>query len=425
MKLSKYFWYDRKDFKSEGREKAVISEQYSIRGGFIKKLAPGIFSWTPPGLRVLKKIEQIIREEMDKAGALECLLASIQPAQLWKDSGRYDSYGQEMLRISDRHETEMLFGPTHEEVMTDLFKTFVKTYRDLPINLYQIQWKFRDEIRPRFGLMRGREFFMKDAYSFDIDHEGAVKSYNNMYQSYYKIFKHLGLQAIAVRADTGPIGGDLSHEFQIFAKNGESTTYYDPKLLEYIQQEDFDPEEARKFYAMADDMHDESKVPSGITVESSKAIEIGHLFNFDTKYSKSLNALVKHKDNKDLPVYMGSYGIGVSRLFAAIIEASHDEKGIIWPESVAPFKYVILDGRKTSERDDDLYNLFRKHNLDFIHDDRDDSLGEKFKRWDLLGIPYQIILGKHFKENKKLEIRDRKTKESKIIAVEEFLSEIC
>ena len=417
MRLSKYFWYDRKDIKDEN---TVISEKYSIRGGFIKKLAPGIFTWTPPGLRVLKKIEQIVREEMDKAGALECLLSCIQPAQLWKDSNRYESYGQEMLRINDRHKVEMLFGPTHEEVMTDMFKYFVKSYKALPLNLYQIQWKFRDEIRPRFGLMRGREFLMKDAYSFDVDHEGAVKSYNNMYQAYYKVFKRLGLQAIAVRADTGPIGGDLSHEFQIFAKNGESITYYDPALLKYVSQDNFDPEEAKKFYAMADDMHKEENVPTGIKVESSKAIEIGHLFNFDTKYSEPLSALIKHKDGRDYPVYMGSYGIGVSRLFAAIIEASHDENGVIWPESVAPFAYVLIDALKS--KDDLIYQKFKKHNLDFIYDDKmDDSLGEKFKRWDLFGIPYQIIIGRNYKESKKLELIDRKTKQKTLLTIEEFL----
>jgi prolyl-tRNA synthetase len=288
MKLSQYFWYDFKDIKDD---EGIISYNYSLRGGFIKKLVSGIYLWNPAGLKVLKKIEQIVREEMDKAGGQECLLSCIQPADLWIQSGRYEDYGKEMLRIEDRHEKAMLFGPTHEEVMTNLFSHYVKSYRGLPVNLYQIQWKFRDEQRPRFGLMRGREFLMKDAYSFDLDHEGAVKSYNDMYKAYFKVFKKLGLQAIAVRADTGPIGGNLSHEFQIFAKNGESTTYYDPKLLDYVSQDNFDIEIAKKFYAMADEMHDEYKIPSNTEIKSSKAIEVGHLFNFDTKYSEPLNVI--------------------------------------------------------------------------------------------------------------------------------------
>ena len=417
MKLSQYFWYDFKDIKDED---TVISDKYSIKGGFIKKLAPGLFLWNPAGLRVLKKIEQIIREEMDKAGAQECLLSLIQPADLWKKSERYDCYGKEMLRIKDRHEKEMLFGPTNEEVMTELFNHYVKSYKGVPVNLYQIQWKFRDEIRPRFGLMRGREFLMKDAYSFDLDHESAVKSYNNMYQAYYKVFKRMGLTAIAVRADTGPIGGDLSHEFQILTKSGESTTYYDPKLLEHVAQDDFCPEKAKEFYAMADDMHNESKAPNDVELQSSKAIEIGHLFNFDTKYSEPLGALIKHKDNKDYPAYMGSYGIGVSRLFAAIIEACHDENGIIWPEAVAPFKYAVLDGINLLKDDDSVYKALSKHNLDFIYDDRDDNLGAKLNRWNLFGVPYQIIIGKHYKDSKKIEVKYRTTGESEIVSIEEF-----
>jgi prolyl-tRNA synthetase len=418
MKLSQYFWYDFKDIKDD---EGIISYNYSLRGGFIKKLVSGIYLWNPSGLRVLKKIENIIREEMNKAGAHECLLSCIQPAELWIQSGRYEDYGKEMLRIQDRHEKAMLFGPTHEEVMTNLFSHYVKSYRGLPINLYQIQWKFRDERRPRFGLMRGREFLMKDAYSFDLDHEGAVKSYNNMYKTYFKIFKKLGLEAIAVKADTGPIGGDLSHEFQVFAKNGESTTYYDPKLLDYIKENDFDIETAKQFYAMADEMHQEEKIPNGVKIESSKAIEIGHLFNFDTKYSEPLNAKVQHQDGKNLPVYMGSYGIGVSRLFAAIIEASHDDKGIIWPESVAPFKYAILDGLNLLKTDDSFYKKLEKNNFDFIYDDKNDSLSEKFKRWDLFGIPYQIIIGKKYRDENLIEIKSRKTKEIKFMSIDNFI----
>ncbi len=418
MKLSQYFWYDFKDIKDD---EGIVSYNYSLRGGFIKKLVSGIYLWNPAGLRVLKKIEQIVREEMDESGAQECLLSCIQPAELWVQSGRYEDYGEEMLRIQDRHKKQMLFGPTHEEVMTNLFSHYVKSYKGLPLNLYQIQWKFRDERRPRFGLMRGREFLMKDAYSFDIDHEGAVKSYNDMYKAYFKIFKRLNLQAIAVRADTGPIGGDLSHEFQVFAKNGESTTYYDQKLVDYINQENFDIDIAKSFYAMADDMHDESKVPSGVEVKSSKAIEIGHLFNFDTKYSVPLKANVQHKDGSNLPVYMGSYGIGVSRLFAAIIEASHDERGIIWPESVAPFKYAILDGIGLIKNDDSFYQKLKEKNIDFIYDDKDDNLSEKFRKWDLFGIPYQIIIGNKYKNEGLIEIKSRKTGEGKLMTLGDFI----
>jgi prolyl-tRNA synthetase len=417
MKLSQYFWYDFKEVKDE---ETVISDKYSIKGGFIKKLCPGIFLWNPAGLRVLKKIEQIVREEMDRAGAQECLLSCIQPAELWKQSGRYEDYGKEMLRIKDRHEKEMLFGPTHEEVMTQLFSHYVKTYKGVPTNLYQIQWKFRDEIRPRFGLMRGREFLMKDAYSFDLDHEKAVQSYNNMYQAYYKTFKRMDLTAIAVRADTGPIGGDLSHEFQILAKNGESTTYYDKRLLECVSRDSFDPEEAKKFYAMADDMHDESKIPQGIKLESSKAIEIGHIFNFGTKYSEPCGAYIKHKDNKDYPVHMGSYGIGVSRLFAAIIEASHDENGIIWPEAVAPFKYAIVDGINLIKENTSFYTELSNRNFDFIYDDKDDNIGAKLNKWTLFGIPYQVIIGRHYRDSKKIEVKSRKTGASELCSIEEF-----
>ena len=421
MKLSQYFWYDFKDIKDDD---GIISYNYSLRGGFIKKLVSGIYLWNPAGLRILKKIEQIVREEMDKANAQECLLSCIQPAELWIQSGRYEDYGKEMLRIQDRNEKHMLFGPTHEEVMTNLFSHYVKSYRGLPVNLYQIQWKFRDEKRPRFGLMRGREFLMKDAYSFDLDHEGAVNSYNNMYKAYFKVFKRLGLQAIAVRADTGPIGGDLSHEFQVFAKNGESTTYYDPKLLDYVAQDDFDIEIAKQFYAMADDMHDETKIHDGIEIQSSKAIEIGHLFNFDTKYSQPLNANVQHKDGKNLPVYMGSYGIGISRLFAAIIEVSHDERGIIWPESVAPFKYAILDGINLLKADDSFYKKLKDNNFDFIYDDKDDNLSEKFRKWDLYGVPYQVIIGKQYKNKGLIEVKSRKTGKAVLMTIDDFIKNI-
>lgn len=419
MKLSKYFWFDQRNIKDE---ETVISHKLSLKGGFIKMLSSGIYLWNPPALRVLKKIENVIRSEMSHFGAQECLLSCIQPASLWKESGRYDDYGLEMLRISDRHNQEMLFGPTHEEVMSFLVKSYISSYRQLPKNLYQIQWKFRDEIRPRYGLMRGREFLMKDGYSFDLSHEDAVKSYNDMYHAYYKIFQKLGLKAIAVRADTGPIGGDLSHEFQILAKNGEGEAYFDERLLDYVSNDCFDVEKAKEFYAVTDEIHEKNKnnIPGNIKIINSKAIEIGHIFIFDQKYSIPMDLKVKTKDNKETYLYMGSYGIGVSRLFSAIIEACHDEKGIIWPEQVAPFKYAVLDNLGLD--DNEIYDKLYESGIEFIYDDTNDSMGEKFKRFDLFGCPYQIILGKSYKDNKKIEIKNRSTGQSKICSIETFLT---
>lgn len=421
MKLSNYFWFD---FKDQKNEETVISHKLSIKAGFIKMLTSGIYLWNPPGLKILKKIENIIRKEMDHSGAHECLLSCIQPASLWQQSGRYDDYGQEMLRIKDRHQQDMLFGPTHEEVMSFLMSSYVKSYKQLPKNLYQIQWKFRDEIRPRYGLMRGREFLMKDAYSFDIDHKNAVKSYNNMYVTYYKIFKSLGLNAIAVKADTGPIGGDLSHEFQILAKNGESTTFFDKKLLDYVSNDNFCAQEAKGFYAATDEIHEKNllanKVPECIELACSKTIEVGHIFNFDQKYSIPLKVDVQNEKNELVPLYMGSYGIGVSRLFAAVIEACHDEKGIIWPEQIAPFKYAVID--LLDLPDEEIYEKLLNAGIDFIYDDLKENPGQKFNRWDLFGVPYQVIIGKNYKENKKIEIKNRQTGKIKICNLETFLA---
>jgi prolyl-tRNA synthetase len=421
MKLSNYFWFANKDIKEED---TVISHKLSLKAGFIKMLSSGIYLWTPPGLKILKKIENIIRDEMNKANAQECLLSAIQPASLWKQSGRYDDYGLEMLRISDRHKQEMLFGPTHEEVMSFLIKSYIKSYKQLPKNLYQIQWKFRDEIRPRYGLMRGREFLMKDAYSFDISHEDAIKSYDIMYKTYYKIFKKLGLKAIAVSADTGPIGGDFSHEFQILTKNGEGTTYFDKKLLEKVQLDDFSSDEIKKFYCATDEIYEKDVINKknfdNIEIVKSKTIEVGHIFIFDQKYSLPLDLCVQNSSNQLVHLYMGSYGIGVSRLFAAIIEASHDENGIIWPTQISPFKYAVLDNLKLD--DCEIYDKFENAKIDFIYDDTSDSLGEKFNRFDLFGCPYQIILGNEYKNNKKIELKKRKTGERKYLDLELFLT---
>ena len=425
MKFSKYFWPILRDLKDED---TILSHKLSIKAGFIKMLVSGLYLWTPPGYRILRKIEEIVRQEMDRAGAQEVLCTCVQPADLWKKSGRYDDYGQEMLRFKDRHEQEMLFGPTHEEVMSFLLKSHVKSYKQLPKNLYQIHWKFRDEIRPRYGLMRAREFLMKDGYSFSIDHQGAVDEYNNMYKAYFKVFKRMGLKAIAVRADTGPIGGDLSHEFQIMTQSGEGTTFFDKKLLEYLEQDSFCPEKARTFYAATDEIHEKNLLESldifkEIEVMSTKTVEVGHIFNFDQKYSIPLEVNVQNEKNELISVYMGSYGIGVSRLFAAIIEASHDERGIIWPEAVAPYKYVVIDGLHLA--DNVIYDKFVSANIDFIYDDTSDTMGEKFNRWDLYGVPYQIILGKKFSETGKMEIKNRANADVKMLDVEEFLKNNC
>ena len=311
MKISEYFLPILKENPSEAQ---VVSHRLMLRAGMIRQLTAGIYNWLPLGLKVLRNIEAVIRDEMNKAGAVEVLMPSIIPAELWQESGRYDAYGKEMLRIKDRHERDLLFGPTHEEVITDIFRNNVKSYKDLPKNLYQIQWKFRDEIRPRFGVMRGREFLMKDSYSFDLDAVGAKKAYDNMFTAYIKIFRRLGLKAIPVQADSGAIGGNLSHEFQVMAITGESQIYYDPAFDEMLEKSEIDIEKMKSTYAAADEKHDEKTAPKN--VKTARGIEVGHVFYFGTKYSKALNAVVAGKNGEQITVEMGSYGIGVSRLVA-------------------------------------------------------------------------------------------------------------
>ena len=418
MRLSQYYLPTLKETPAQAQ---IISHQYSLRAGLIKQTSSGIYTWLPLGLRVLKNIENIIREEMNKSGAIEVLMPCIQPANLWKESGRYDHYGKEMLRIRDRHEDEMLFGPTHEEVATDLIRNIVKSYKSLPLCLYQIQWKFRDEIRPRFGVMRGREFLMKDAYSFDIDYESAINSYNSMYQSYIKIFKRMGLTPIGVRAETGPIGGNLSHEFHILANTGESTLYYDERFIEYLNNEDI--ENLKCVYAVADDMHNITDCPiPKEQVKISKGIEIGHIFYFGDKYSKPMKANILSKDNINVDIHMGSYGIGVSRLIGAIIEAFHDEKGIIWPEEVAPFKIGLInlqlkDCQKVAEH---IYENLEDHQI--LYDDSNESVGVKLSRMDLIGLPWQIILGKKTVNNSLIEVKNRSTGIVTHMTIEETLN---
>ena len=417
MKYSNFFLPTIKDAPSDAE---IISHKLMIRAGMIKQSSAGIYSWLPLGLLVLKKIEQIVREEQNNAGAVELLMPTIQSSDLWIKSGRYDDYGKEMLRITDRSGREMLYGPTNEELITDIFQSHINSYKDLPKNLYHIQWKFRDEVRPRFGVMRGREFLMKDNYSFDLDESEAKKSYDNMFKAYIKTFIRMGLTPISLRAETGPIGGNLSHEFQILAKTGESTLYYDKKL-ETLNPETIDPNELQSFYAAVDDQHDEKNCPiSNEDLKISKGIEVGHIFYFGTKYSEKLNAFVQDKSGKNVPVHMGSYGIGVSRLVGAIIEAYHDDKGIRWPLAVAPFKVSIVnlmpEDQDCATKSSEYYEYFMKNNIEVILDDRICSIGKKLSDNELIGTPYQIIIGKRDLKDNLVEIKNRQNNESEKIS---------
>ncbi|MBT4880102.1 MAG: proline--tRNA ligase [Alphaproteobacteria bacterium] len=423
MKLSKYFLPTLRETPSEAQ---VMSHRLMLRAGMISQTSAGIYSWLPLGVRVLHKIEQIVREEQDRAGCQEVLMPTLQPADLWKESGRYDSYGKEMLRIKDRHDREMLYGPTNEEVITDIFRKYIKSYKDLPKNLYQIQWKFRDEIRPRFGVMRGREFLMKDNYSFDIDRKGAEASYKNMYEAYLKTFARMGLVAIPVKADPGPIGGDMSQEFQILAKTGESEVFYD-KAFEKISGADLDVDHMRTLYAAADDMHDPKNCPvKEEDLLTARGIEVGHIFYFGTKYSEALGATVAGPDGSLVPVEMGSYGIGVSRLVGAIIEANYDDHGIKWPESVAPFTAGIINLKVgdvgTDKMCNDLYAAFQESNLDVLYDDREMQPGAKFSDMDLIGLPWQFIVGPRGLAKGQIELKNRRTGEREELSVESAFS---
>jgi prolyl-tRNA synthetase len=423
MRLSKYFLPLIKENPSEA---AIVSHRLMLRAGMIRQVGSGIYNWLPLGLKVLKNIENIVREEMDKAGAVEILMPTMQPAELWQESGRYDDYGKEMLRIVDRHERNMLFGPTAEEVVTDIFRSNVKSYKSLPLNLYNIQWKFRDEIRPRFGVMRGREFLMKDAYSFDLNADAARESYKIMFEAYLKTFKRLGLTAIPVRADNGAIGGDLSHEFQILADTGESEIYYDKAFEDLIDSEEVDFEKLRGLYAAADEMHDAANCPvDEKNLRSKRGVEVGHIFNFGTKYTKAMNVSLLDDSGKEVFPDMGSYGIGISRLAGAIIESSHDDNGIIWPESVAPFKVGLINIRAGDEKCEklceDLYNKLQNANVDVLYDDTKESAGKKFAAMDLIGLPWQVAIGPRGAEAGTVEVKNRKTGEKKEVSAEEFL----
>lgn len=393
MRASGYFFPTLKEIPSEAQ---IASHRLMLRAGMVTQVTAGIYAWLPLGLKVMRKIEQIVREEQAAIDCLEVLMPTIQPADVWRKSGRYEDYGKEMLRIVDRHERDMLYGPTAEEVITDVFQQHAQSYRELPKRLYNIQWKFRDEVRPRFGVMRGREFLMKDAYSFDVDKEGAKRSYEAMFTAYLKTFHRLGLRAIPVKADTGPIGGDLSHEFHILAQTGESDLYYDARFE--TLEEPFTLDKVKDLYAAADDKHDAATCPlPADQLRHTKGIEVGHIFYFGTKYAEPLGAYVANTEGKKVPVEMGSYGIGVSRLVGAIIEAFHDERGIIWPKPVAPFDVALINVRQQDEGCrslcEDLYAHFKSQAVDVFYDDRDLRAGEKFADMDLIGIPCQVIVG--------------------------------
>ena len=435
MRLSRFFLPTLKETPAEAQ---IVSHRYMLRAGMVRQASAGIYSWLPLGFRVLKKIEQIVREEQDRAGAVEMLMPTIQSADLWRVSGRYDDYGKEMLRIQDRHGRDMLYGPTNEELITEIFRSSVRSYRDLPKNLYHIQWKFRDEVRPRFGVMRGREFYMKDAYSFALDYPSAVHAYNQMFVSYLRTFARMGLQAIPMRADTGPIGGDLSHEFIILAETGESAVYCHKDLLSFdIFTADVDYDSDLQpivdhwtgLYAAADDKHDPAACPvAPADLVEARGIEVGHIFFFGSKYSRPIGAVATGPDGKEVPVEMGSYGIGVSRLAGAIIEASHDADGIIWPESVAPFRVGLVNLRTSDSACvsacDALYEQLNAAGVECLYDDSEDSAGTKFARMDLIGLPWQVIVGPRGVKAGTVELKNRRSGEREELAAESALARL-
>jgi prolyl-tRNA synthetase len=432
MRLSRYFLPVLKDVPSEA---AIASHRLMLRAGMIRQEAAGIYSWLPLGHAVLQRIAQIVREEQNRAGAVEMLMPTLQPADLWRESGRYDGYGAEMLRITDRHERELLYGPTNEEMLTSIVRSGVKSYKELPKLLYHIQWKFRDEVRPRFGIMRGREFLMKDAYSFDLDEAAARRSYNRMFVAYLNTFARMGLKAVPMKADTGPIGGDLSHEFIVLADTGESAVFCHRDLLDMPapgSDIDFDGDlqplvdQRVSLYAATEEMHDEAAFArlSEEKQVSARGIEVGHIFYFGDKYTKPLKAHVTHEDGTDRPIHGGSYGIGVSRLVGAIIEASHDDAGIIWPVPVAPFTVGLLS-LGVGDRDCDgacqaLHNALEAQGVDTLYDDTADRAGPKFARMDLIGLPLQVIIGPRGLKEGKAEMKIRATGERLEVALDQI-----
>ncbi len=438
VRLSEYFMPTLKENPAEAE---IVSHRLMLRAGMVSQSSSGIYSWLPLGYRVMRKIEQIVREEQDKAGAHEVLMPTIQSSDLWKKSGRYDDYGKEMLRIVDRHDREMLFSPTAEELITDIFKDGAKSYKDCPQMLYQIQWKFRDEVRPRFGVMRGREFFMKDGYSFDVDEESGKRSYNKMFVSYLRTYARMGLKVLPMAADTGPIGGDSSHEFIILADTGESDVFchkdllsLDPLELKVDYRGDLQPivDKWTGKYAATDEEHDpakfEAEVPEDKRV-TARGIEVGHIFFFGTKYSEPLGAMVQTAEGKMVPVQSGSYGIGVSRLVGGIIEASHDDKGIIWPDEVAPFKVGLINLRAKDDECtnacEDAYGKLQEMGIEVLYDDRDAGAGSKFADMDLIGLPWQLVIGPRGLKNGVVELKRRATGEAEEMTLELALAKIA
>ncbi len=427
--------------KETPAEAQIASHRLMLRAGLVRQTSAGIYAWLPLGYRVLRNIERIVREEQDAAGAQECLMPTIQPAELWRESGRFDDYGKEMLRLRDRHDRELLYGPTNEEMITDLMRQSLRSYRELPQILYHIQWKFRDEVRPRFGVMRGREFLMKDAYSFDLDYAGAVVSYRKMMLAYMRTFQRMGLKAIPMEAESGPIGGDLSHEFIILAPTGESQVYYDAAFeeMDYLSGgaggfDQGNAEDLQRFftemtshYAATDDKHDpaswEEVAPE--RRREGRGIEVGHIFYFGAKYSRAMGLSVAGPDGKPATPEMGSYGIGISRLVGAVIEASHDEAGIIWPDAVAPFKAVILNLKRGDAACDRICeDLYARLGRAALYDDREDRAGVKFADADLMGHPWQIVVGPRGAAAGTVELKRRAGGERQEASVESALARI-
>ncbi len=435
MRLSRYFL---PILRQTPKEAEIVSHQLMLRAGMIRQASAGIYSWLPLGLRVLNKIEQIVREEQDRSGALELLMPTIQTADIWRESGRYDDYGAEMLRIEDRHGRDMLFGPTNEELVTQIFRDSVNSYRDLPRNLYHIQWKFRDEVRPRFGVMRGREFLMKDAYSFDLTPEAGRIAYNKMFVAYLRTFARLGLKAIPMAADTGPIGGDLSHEFIILADTGESQVFCHADMVEratppadFDYGADLQPliDEWTRLYAATDEKHDAARFAADVPEDkqlSARGIEVGHIFFFGSKYSKPMGCRVQGPEGQMVDVQMGSYGVGVSRLVGAVIEASHDDAGIVWPMAVAPFQVGLANLKvgdaQTDAACDDLYGKLAAAGVEVLYDDTPERAGAKFATMDVVGLPLQVIVGPKGLKNGQLEVKDRATGERQSLSPDEALS---
>ena len=438
MRLSKYFLPVLKEVPAEA---TILSHRLMLRSGMIKQAAAGIYSWLPLGFKVLNNIENIVHKEQIKAGHIPMLMPTIQPAELWKESGRYEDYGKEMLRIKDRQDRSYLYGPTNEELVTDIFRSYINSYKDLPKTLYHIQWKFRDELRPRFGVMRGREFFMKDGYNFDINKDDAIAAYNRHLVSYLKTFQKMGLQAIPMKAETGPIGGDHSHEFLVLANTGESTVYFDRALLDMkIIDEHFDyndpislknvVEKFTRKYARTEDTHQANlfaEIPKEMQYEG-KAIEVGQIFYFGTKYSEPMNAFVTGPKGEKIAVEMGSHGIGVSRLVGAIIEASHDEKGIIWPESVAPFFLGLINlNTKDTECNricEEIYEKLTDARIEILYDETEERPGAKFAKMDLIGLPWKLVVGPKGVAEGRVELSNRKTGESQMLSKEVACAEL-